>query len=68
MSRHIWSAERWLWFDVEQGYKTMNTKNTQRLHRLWFDVEQGYKTINTMFSRMTTELWFDVEQGYKTIR
>ena len=38
-------STKWLWFDVEQRYKTMMARSDRFTRSLWFDVEQRYKTI-----------------------
>jgi len=42
-----------LWFDVEQGYKTIFDQHTVQSVWLWFDVEQGYKTMVSAVYRAT---------------
>ena len=37
----------WLWFDVEQRYKTTELAELEDAVELWFDVEQRYKTTLT---------------------
>ncbi len=44
MNHHTPPSEL-LWFDVEQGYKTISFRRYRMTCMLWFDVEQGYKTI-----------------------
>ena len=55
-----------LWFDVEKGYRTTQTRTIANTATLWFDVEKGYRTTPLPSPRVWTPLWFDVEKGYRT--